>query len=583
MNLSTSDLRPSVRAASRGSSNVQLSSALAASMRLSQHDSPSLTSSYRTSALIPENDVEHLELRQDLIDRESLLLLQQQRERLTDAQIEARRKEALINSLQEQNKYELSKSRNLESTLARVSTKKLALERENEEKATKLELERLQNDRMRREKMDLDDKLRATREKLAQSEEKNARTSRRVADLEVSVSTLERTRQEQERSIAHSIAESAALRKDLARSEREAQDNYAKLLAEKAKLQILVKRLSQALEDKNWTEVQLARFLDERKRISDITLLNEDKTKEGRKAKVLRALKTIVTAAAFVGRLQQAKKLNYKTTDQNTADSLTVAGCGVRVPLPKCVRDVRSGLVSKVDIIRVEGQENMELAQKTLMRADSDAVKANTRITSLEDENASLRARLTATESRLDAEVAMRSRVEKDLVETSKDRRNLEYALEEKSKELTRSQIEHKEKVAQLNTTRRVVDALAQENLQKQREQEAKERELREARIALEMERSERELKARQRLHVLEDRAVLEENVASQVDRLTTDKFDTTSSLYGSSTNLNSSYSRKQTVLASPLAVSRASGKMTKGEIKQLINTLDRSIADSPY
>lgn len=79
-------------------------------------------------------DTEHMELRQELIDKESILALEQQRVLLNEVKAAAVQKEIDLENLRMQQLKESARVDALENALSRTSARKVVLEREVQEK-----------------------------------------------------------------------------------------------------------------------------------------------------------------------------------------------------------------------------------------------------------------------------------------------------------------------------------------------------------------------------------------------------------------------------------------------------------------
>lgn len=141
-------------------------------------------------------------------------------------------------------------------------------------------------------------------------------------------------------------------------------------------------------------------------------------------------------------------------------------------------------------------------------------------------------------------------------------------------------------KDSELESSKRLQDALARENYDSKRRCEDAERESRAAKSDLMREINDRAERARSRLQILERRALEEDLVSNNVDHIyaltsnANNRSVSNSALNYSQYNSGLGASNRPPIhsIASPIAVSRASGNMSKEQIRSLITNIDRSL-----
>lgn len=216
----------SLRTGDLYNSRAQQSPALAASMRLSSlHDNgyrsaSAYSSTSHRQTLGPINDLEHLELRQDLVDRESILALQQQRERLHEVEDLMRQKENEVEMAKMEALKGTARVDALEGALARTSARKTLLEKELADKSFAIEQERRLAESLRKEKQDLTSSIGAYRQRCDDAEARLRDADYRFADLSKRNAALERKCTDME----SQLRGNDALRARLVDAEREIAD-----------------------------------------------------------------------------------------------------------------------------------------------------------------------------------------------------------------------------------------------------------------------------------------------------------------------------------------------------------------------
>jgi len=352
---------------------------------LPQGQSPALAASLRivqdplaSSGPAPPQDIEQLELRQDLIDRESVLLLQQQKSMLDDVHASVRLKEKEVEELRIANMKGNARLDALEGALARTSARKVVLERELAERESELERLRSLSDQVKRENNDLNYRVNELQAKATQQEDRLVEYSQKQAGLE-------RMLEDQQYRVAElqKLQDASSRENELHR--QKARENEEQLAADrlqiarltrdneviaKANLQneelasglaagmraVAKEALEQAADnarlqqEKAFTSAYLERLLDENIRVRD------ELDPEGRARRKLRAL---VLAAAATSRLRALAAEDPDARDPRSAPGLR--------------RQLRRGIARQVDDMTPEMLANLgkDLAARSANAGDS--------------------------------------------------------------------------------------------------------------------------------------------------------------------------------------------------------------------
>lgn len=226
----------------------------------------------------------------------------------------------------------------------------------------------------------------------------------------------------------------------------------------------------------------------------------------------------------------------------------------------------------------LEGQTRVITALRTqLADAERDSTEMRARLAQMEQQNSSLRREIDALQGELAFERSKRAEMADKLSAVDKlaaARANEAYRLEQ---EIRAKEALLHVKQSELESSKRLQDALARENYETRLRRDDAERQIQMTRADLERERAERAERARSRLGVLERRSLEEEMVSNNVDNLVT---MSQGGSFGRSMSMTGTSRGAINTIASPLAVTRASERMSKNQIRDLITSIDRSLVN---
>lgn len=584
-------------------------------------------------------DAEHMELRQELIDKESILALEQQRVLLNEVKAAAVQKEIDLENLRMQQLKESARVDALENALSRTSARKVVLEREVQEKD--MEVKRLLENAniLRAEHM-----ASLTR---AEEQEKEIQTLRaalfsankQAADLQQQLSGQMQLSSDLQRRVDAATENTKVLQDRTEKAEQLASGLDTQLTVVRKENEMLSRAvlLNEQIANQSLTAtkelakkvLQLDRVVAELRRQKDFTTghleLLLDETLRMRRIlegtpKAVSKLRSICKAAVFVGRLLELTKsrrgYGHKISSDNdninssvnklrpddiaeiaslidnttynsmrSQDAITllalksaiylecnfvksISGAGppskqIRnkwaflsatgkktmaetikelrtdlrtlsdtcCELQKINGEIKDGMMRKSsECTALQGQVASLQADKNLMEGDIEGL--NRRVSDLYDnltdlkvvhdtkcrEFNSLLSSLKQCEGELEQRINEVANLKSRIVIMTesmdeRERRNMQL-----ERDMQRLQGNIRCKEAEIESTRRVVDQLAIESQNTRKEAEEKLRILRETEAALERERNERAERARRRIQLLENRAIMEDAISNQIE-----------------------------------------------------------------
>lgn len=585
------------------------------------------------------NDTEHMELRQELIDKESILALEQQRMLLNEVKAAAVQKEMDLENLRMQQLKESARMDALENALSRTSARKVVLEREVQEKD--MEVKRLLEnvdvlraehsasllriEEQEREIQTLRAAIFSANQQVTDAQQQLSNQRQLSDDLQRRVDTLAENNQvlqdrtERAEQLASNLdtqlavvrKENGVLSRAVLLNEQIANQSLVATKELAKKVFQLDRVLAELRRQKDFATGHLELLLDETLRMRRIL---------GSTPRAVLKLRSICKAAVFVGRLMELTKSkrgygckiskdndyinksvdglraediaeiaglvdNTTYNSMRSQDAITLLALKSAVPL-ECnfVKSISgAGPVSKQmrnkwAFLSADGKKTMAEAIKELktdLRTLSDTccelqkingeikdsmVRKNSECTALQGQVASLQAdknllegdieglnrrvselydNLTnlkvshdtkcrefnsllsslkqceqELEQRINEVANLKSRIV-IMTESMDERERRNIQLE---RDMQRLQGNIRCKEAEIESTRRVVDQLAIESQNTRKEAEEKLRILKETEAALERERNERAERARRRIQLLENRAIMEDAVSNQIE-----------------------------------------------------------------
>lgn len=295
------------------------------------------------------NDTEHMELRQELIDKESILALEQQRILLNEVKAAAVQKDIDLENMRMQQLKESARMDALENALSRTSARKVVLEREVQEKD--MEVKRLlenanilraehKSSLMRIEEQEkeiqaLRDALFSANKQASDAQQQLSSQTQLVSDLQRHADTLTQNnkvlqdRTEQAEQLVSSLdaqlsvmrKENGVLSKAVMLNEQIANQSSVATKELAKKVLQLDRVLAELRRQKDFASGHLELLLDETLRIRRIL---------GSTPRALIKLRSICKAAAFVGRLMDLTKTKrgygHKTSKDNDCINKSVDG-----------------------------------------------------------------------------------------------------------------------------------------------------------------------------------------------------------------------------------------------------------------
>lgn len=585
------------------------------------------------------SDTEHMELRQELIDKESILALEQQRALLNEVKAAAVQKEIDLENLRLQQLKESARMDALENALSRTSARKVVLEREVQEKD--MEIKRLleNTDILRSEHTTLLVRVEEQEQEIQALRGALFTANKQATDLHQQLGNQIQLSNDLQRRVDVAVENNKVLQDRTEKTEQQASEldtqltlvrkengvlSKAVLLTEQIANQSLIatkelakkvfqldRVLAELRRQKDFASGHLELLLDETLRVRRIL---------GSTPKAVLKLRSICKAAVFVGRLMEIVKgkggYGHKISNDNdcinrsvnglraediaeiaglvdnttynsmrSQDAITllalksavhlecnfvksISGAGPvskqmrnkwaflsadgKKTMAEAIKELKTDLRTlsetccelqkingeiKDSMLRknsecttLQGQVASLQADKNLLEGDIEGL--NRRVSELYDnltnlkvnhdtkcrEFNSLLSSLKQCEEELEQRINEVANLKSRIVIMTesmdeRERRNMQL-----ERDLQRLQGNIRCKEAEIESTRRVVDQLAIESQNTRKEAEEKLRILRETEAALERERNERAERARRRIQLLENRAIMEDAVSNQIE-----------------------------------------------------------------